>query len=158
MHAKLLQSCPTLWNPVDCNLQPTRLLCPWDSPGKNTEVLLCPPPGDLPNPGIKPTSLTSPALAGGFFTTSTTWEAPGYPCSDRPRPLGRPTRRHEESSALSKAKHLLTWMKTSLLLQRRLPASKARMVQAEHLPHFQVLVILSRVSVEKINGGTSLVV
>ena len=37
--------------------------------------LLCPPPGDLPNPGIKPTSLTSPALAGELFTTSTTWEA-----------------------------------------------------------------------------------
>ena len=37
--------------------------------------LSCPPPGDLPNPGIKPTSLTSPALAGGFFTASTTWEA-----------------------------------------------------------------------------------
>ena len=36
----------------------------------------CPPPGDLPNPGIKPTSLASPALAGGFFTTSATWEAP----------------------------------------------------------------------------------
>ena len=34
----------------------------------------CPPPGDLPNPGIKPVSLRSPALAGGFFTTSTTWE------------------------------------------------------------------------------------
>ena len=38
--------------------------------------LLCPPPGDLPNPGIEPTSLISPALAGGFFTTSATWEAP----------------------------------------------------------------------------------
>ena len=34
-----------------------------------------PPPGDLPNPGIEPTSLASPALAGGFFTTSATWEA-----------------------------------------------------------------------------------
>ena len=32
--------------------------------------LLCPPPGDLPDPGIEPTSLMSPALAGGFFTTS----------------------------------------------------------------------------------------
>ena len=31
--------------------------------------------GDLPNPGIKPTSLVSPALAGRFFTTSATWEA-----------------------------------------------------------------------------------
>ena len=36
--------------------------------------LSCSPPGDLPDPGIKPTSLISPALAGGFFTTSTTWE------------------------------------------------------------------------------------
>ena len=34
-----------------------------------------PSPGDLPNPGIKPESLMSPALAGGFFTTSTTWES-----------------------------------------------------------------------------------
>ena len=35
-----------------------------------------PTPGDLPNPGIKPTSLASPALAGGFFTTSATQKAP----------------------------------------------------------------------------------
>ena len=35
----------------------------------------CPPPGDIPNSGIEPASLRSPALAGGFFTTSTTWEA-----------------------------------------------------------------------------------
>ena len=34
-----------------------------------------PPPGDLSNPGMEPVSLTSPALAGRFFTTSTTWEA-----------------------------------------------------------------------------------
>ena len=33
------------------------------------DYLPYPPPGDLPNPGIKPTSLMSPALAGGFFTT-----------------------------------------------------------------------------------------
>ena len=31
--------------------------------------LPCPPPGDLPDPGIEPTSFTSPALAGGFFIT-----------------------------------------------------------------------------------------
>ena len=37
--------------------------------------LPCPPPGDLPDPGIKPASLMSPALAGGFFTTNATWEA-----------------------------------------------------------------------------------
>ena len=37
--------------------------------------LPCPPPGDLLDSGIKPTSLMSAALAGGFLTTSTTWEA-----------------------------------------------------------------------------------
>ena len=39
-------------------LQPTRLLCLWDSPGKNTRVsgLPHPPSGDLPNPGIEPIS------------------------------------------------------------------------------------------------------
>ena len=36
-------------------------------------VLLCLPPGDLPDLGTKSTSLTSSALAGGFFTTSVTW-------------------------------------------------------------------------------------
>ena len=35
-----------------------------------------PPPGDLPNPEIKSTSLMFPALASGFFLTSTTCEAP----------------------------------------------------------------------------------
>ena len=34
-----------------------------------------PPPGNLPDPGIEPRSLISPTLAGGFFTTSGTWEA-----------------------------------------------------------------------------------
>ena len=34
-----------------------------------------PPLGDRPNPGIKPESLSSPALAGRFFTTGATWEA-----------------------------------------------------------------------------------
>ena len=37
--------------------------------------LSCSPPGDLPNPRIEPMSLMSPALASGFFTTSTAWEA-----------------------------------------------------------------------------------
>ena len=75
MNAKLLQSCLTLCDPVDCSL-----------PGSSDHGILqarilewvafpCPPPGDLPNPGIKPASLTSPALASRFFTTRTTWEA-----------------------------------------------------------------------------------
>ena len=48
-----------------------------DFPGKNTGVgchaFL---QGNLPNSGIKPRSLESPALTGGFFSSSTTWEAP----------------------------------------------------------------------------------
>ena len=35
-----------------------------------------PPPGDLPDPGIEPTSFAFPALAGWFFTTSAIWEVP----------------------------------------------------------------------------------
>ena len=37
--------------------------------------LPCPPPGDLPDPGAEAMYLMSLALAGGFFTTSGTWEA-----------------------------------------------------------------------------------
>ena len=37
--------------------------------------LSCPPSGDLPDTRIEPSSLTSPALASRFFTTSTTWKA-----------------------------------------------------------------------------------
>ena len=39
--------------------------------------LPCPSPGNLPDPGIEPASLKSPALAGRFFTTSAIWEALG---------------------------------------------------------------------------------
>ena len=55
---------------------PTRLLCPWDSPGKNTGVgcrfLL---QGVFPIQGSNLPLWRSPALAGRFFTTSATWEA-----------------------------------------------------------------------------------
>ena len=40
--------------------------------------LPCPPPGDLPDPGIKPVSLKALVLTGKFFTSSTTWEAWRY--------------------------------------------------------------------------------
>ena len=43
--------------------------------------LPCPPPGDLPNPGIDSMFLMSPALASGFFTASTTREAQVYTTS-----------------------------------------------------------------------------
>ena len=36
--------------------------------------LPCPPPGDLPDWGIQQVSLIPPSLAGGIFSTSTTWE------------------------------------------------------------------------------------
>ena len=36
-----------------------------------------PTPGGLPNPGSEPVCLASPALAGRFFTTGTTWEVIG---------------------------------------------------------------------------------
>ena len=36
--------------------------------------MVSPPPGDLPDPGIKSMSLMPPAVAGGFFTTSMTLE------------------------------------------------------------------------------------
>ena len=61
----LAQLCLTRCDHMVC---PVRLLCPWDSPGKNTEVgCQCPPPGNLPDPGIEPESLASPALAGKIF-------------------------------------------------------------------------------------------
>jgi len=44
-------------------LQPTKLLRPWDFSGKNTGMdYHFPPPGDLPEPGIKLTFPMSPAL------------------------------------------------------------------------------------------------
>ena len=56
-------------------LEPTRLLCPWDSPGKNTPVgwhLF--PQGNRPDPGIEPISLVPPELAGRFFTAEPLWK------------------------------------------------------------------------------------
>ena len=68
---KSRKSCTYLWDLMDHSppgpsvhgiLQP-RIL----------DELPCPPPGNLPDPVIEP---ESPALAGEFFTISTTWEAP----------------------------------------------------------------------------------
>ena len=52
-------------------LQPARLLCPCNFPGKYTGAgCHFPTPGDLPDPEIECASPMSPALAGRFFTTS----------------------------------------------------------------------------------------
>ena len=57
-------------------LEPARLLCPWNFPGKNIGAGCCSLlQGNPPDPGIKPVFLMSPALASGFFTTSTTCKA-----------------------------------------------------------------------------------
>ena len=45
------------------------------SPQEYLSGVTFPPPRDLPDPGIEPTSLKSSALSCRFFTTSTTWEA-----------------------------------------------------------------------------------
>ena len=65
------QSCLTLWDLMDCSLPGSSVH--GDSSGKNTGVgLPCPPPGDLPNPGIKPRSLA-------LLTDSLLSEPPGKP-------------------------------------------------------------------------------
>ena len=78
--AKLLQLCPTLRDPMD-----------YSPPGAHQapvsmRVLLARiiewvaifSSGDLPKIGIEPRSHKFPALAGKFFTTSTTWDVPKY--------------------------------------------------------------------------------
>ena len=75
---KLLQSCLTLLRHY--GLHPTSLLCPWDSPGKNTGVGCCfILQGIFPNRGSNLCLFMSPSLAGEFFTCSTSWEALIFP-------------------------------------------------------------------------------
>ena len=69
----LTQSCPTLWDSVDCG--PPGFSVHGFSRQQYWSGLSFPPSGDRPNPGIEPRFLMSPALATGFFTTSTSWEA-----------------------------------------------------------------------------------
>ena len=71
--AKLLPSCPSLCDAMDCN--PSGSSAHGESPGKNTGVgcqaLLH---GIIPTQGLNP-CLLSPVLAGKLFTTIATWEA-----------------------------------------------------------------------------------
>ena len=71
MRAKSLQSFPTVTPWTVARQAPLSM---GFSRQEHWSRLPCPPSRDLPNPGIKPTSLTSPALATGLFTTSATWE------------------------------------------------------------------------------------
>ena len=65
-----------LGNPIDCS--PHTPLSMEFSRQEYWNGLLFPTPGALSNLGIKSRFLVSLALAGGFFTTSTTWET--YAC------------------------------------------------------------------------------
>ena len=58
-HAQSLQPCSTRCDPMDY-IPAGFSLCPWDSPGKNTGMVLS--SGDLPDLGIKPASPVSPTL------------------------------------------------------------------------------------------------
>ena len=71
--AKLLQSCLTL-----CTTGTVSHQAPLSMGFSRQEYwsgLPCLPPGDFPEPGVKPMSLMCPALAGGFLSASTMWEA-----------------------------------------------------------------------------------
>ena len=79
-HAKSLQLCPTLCNAMNCSLLAPLSIGFFRQEDWSGLPFLS--PGDLPNPGMELVSLTSPTLAAGFFTTSTTWEAPSGPVKD----------------------------------------------------------------------------
>ena len=72
---KLPQSCPTLCDPMVCLACQAPLSMGFSSQ-EYWSGLPFPSLGDLPNSGIKPVSLMSPALAGRFLTISVTWESP----------------------------------------------------------------------------------
>ena len=66
--AKSLQSCLTLCDPRDCS--PLGSSVHGILQARILEWVATPSSGGLPDPGIEPTSLISPALTGGFFTIS----------------------------------------------------------------------------------------
>ena len=58
--------------------QPTPVFLSGESQGRGSLAVAIFTPGDLPNPGTKPTSLESPALAGRIFTTGPSGKPSGY--------------------------------------------------------------------------------
>ena len=80
MHANSLQSCLTLYNRMGCSQPDSSVhvilqarILEWVAMSSSRESS---------DPEIKPTYLKSPVLAGGFFTTSTTWETQGENCGE----------------------------------------------------------------------------
>ena len=70
MCAELLRLCPALCDAMDHSSPVYGIL-----QARILEWVAIPSSGNLPDPGIKLVSLMSPALAGGFFATSTNLEA-----------------------------------------------------------------------------------
>ena len=68
-----VQLSAALWTVVHQALLPMQFSCE-----ESWHRVLFPTPEDLPDPGIEPESLASPALADEFFTTSASWEARSY--------------------------------------------------------------------------------
>ena len=73
MHANSLHLCQILWTvaheaPLSMGFSRQEY---WSG-------LPCPPPGDHPDPEIKPVSLIFSALVWRVFTTSTAWETPNF--------------------------------------------------------------------------------
>ena len=74
VHARAcVLSCVRLCDPMDCSLPGSSVHGIFQA--RILEQVVISSSGDRPDPGVKPESPTSPALAGGFFTTSATWEA-----------------------------------------------------------------------------------
>ena len=88
-------------HPVDCS-----------PPGSSVDekeyqgVLPCPPPGYLPDPAIKAASLTSPALAGRFFTKSTTREILHVYVSKKLQGMPKREKKRERNTILEFSKNL----------------------------------------------------
>ena len=70
-----LQSCPILCDSMDYS--PPDLSVHGIFQAKILEWVAMPFSKGSSRPGVEPASLRSPAFAGGFFTTSATWEAHG---------------------------------------------------------------------------------
>ena len=104
VRAKLLGRVRLFRDPIDCGQAPLSIRFPRQEQWSGRPF---PPPQDLPDPAAGPMSLRSPALAGGFCTTSPTWKAthpalPAFP----PWEKGRAgclqevtTRRHQEGQS-----------------------------------------------------------
>ena len=148
---EVVQSCPTLCDPMDCSPPDSSIhgifqarVLEWGSTAFS-EWLPFPPPGNLPDTGTEPTSLVSPALEGGFFTT----EPPGKPGRARGDPKSRSS--HYSWPPLCfyrKNKKIKTWP----LLSRSLgPNGTARHVNEYWLAQKESLFRFSIASYEKPN-------